>query len=1093
MGTICAPTYANLFLGWWEDTVVFTEELSPYTCHILFWGRFIDDILLLWDGDLTLFDKFMVTLNNNKVDMKFTHVIHKKEIMFLDLKISLHPAGGVHTDISRKLTSTNSLLHWKNHHPMALKKGISIGQYLRAKRNCSDERTFELECDGLFSKFRAREYPKKWLHKAYDRARATDRKELLYERKSADTRQLQTTFKSTVPTNIKCIGTFDAGSRQVREILQRYWPILLADPDLRDVVSHTPSITYRRVSHGNDVGCKLKSSNLSMIFETGELLIGAIIPFHTDHVPPTITFTEPPTQGICTWFLFETYQQFQALRFAVEEINRNPEVLPNVTLGFVAYDSCSVLNKELEGTLGMVTGREQAIPNYLWSGRPPMAAILGHSMSTYSILMAHVLGLYRYPQISHYATSALLSDRTQFPSFFRTVPSDTFQSQGLAQLVLNFGWTWVGLVAMGNDYGQQGIQVITQEILKAGACVAFTELILLNRADRNAPYITRIIKQSTAKAIIVFSIDVFFIPILDEMIKLKVTGKVIVASEAWSISSILLVDKYAPILSGTLGFAFYSSTIPGFKDYLKNTHPFRTPGKTVTRIFWEKTFGCKFFDHDNSSSNSSSRVCSGNETLTGVENAYTDVSNLRTSYNIYTSALVIAEALHNLQSCQEKKGPFHNRSCANPHNFTPWQLTHYVQNVRVRLKDGREVFFDNNGDPPAVYDIVNWQQGVNGVMKQVNVGKYNSAANSRDVLTLNSSAIQWIFRQEQVPTSACSKSCAPGFRKATLIGQPVCCYQCIPCPQGEISNQTDSLDCFRCPWDKWPNLQRNSCFPKTIEFLSFEEPLGATLAGSGVSSFTIPLFIFGIYLKQKDTPIIKANNYSLSCLLLVCLSFCFLSSLTFIGYPQSSKCFLRQAAFGMVFALCISCVLAKTIMVVFAFMATKPGSSLRKWATPRVSYGIIFGCSLLQFILCVSWMSISPPFPENDIQTHPGTVIAECNEGSSTAFWCMVGYLSLLAFISFLVAFLARRLPDSFNETKFITFSMLAFLSVWISFIPASISARGKYTVAMEVFAIIFSAWALVICMFLPKCFIILFRPDMNSREHLLGKLRNRT
>ncbi|XP_077118678.1 extracellular calcium-sensing receptor-like [Ranitomeya variabilis] len=847
------------------------------------------------------------------------------------------------------------------------------------------------------------------------------------------------------------------------------------------------------VSYGKDGGCKLRASNLSLIFETGDILLGAIIPFHKGSVPPTITFTEPPAQDTCAWFLFETFQQFQALRFAVEEINKNPEVLPNITLGFVAYDSCSALNKELEGTLGMITGQDQAIPNYLWLGRPPMAAILGHSMSTYSILMAHVLGLYRYPQISHYATSSLLSDRKQFPSFFRTVPSDTFQSKGLAQLVLHFGWTWLGLVAMGNDYGQLGIQVITQEVLKAGACVAFTEYILLDRADQNAPHITRIIQQSTAQVIIVFSIDIYLIPILDEMIKLNVSGKIFVASEAWSISSILLVEKYAPLLSGSLGFAFHSSTIPGFKEYLKKTHPFYTPGETVTRLFWEKTFGCTFLGNNDPIYNDSSKICSGNENLETVENVYTDASSLRTSYNIYMSAHVIAKSLHDLQSCRENNGPFRNGGCANLHNFTPWQLTHYVQNVKVRLNDGIEVFFDKNGDPPAVYDIVNWQQDDNGVMKQVKVGQYDSAVKSPDIFTLNSSAIQWIYRQEQIPTSVCSKSCAPGFRKATIRGEPVCCYHCIPCPQGEISNQTDSLDCSKCPWDKWPNMQRNCCYAKTVEFLSFEEPLGATLAGTGLSSFTIPLTILSLYLKKKDTPIVKANNYSLSCLLLVCLSFCFLSSLTFIGYPESHKCLLRQAAFGMVFAVCISCVLAKTMMVVFAFMATKPGSSLKKWATPQVSYGIILFCSMLQFILCALWMSISPPFPENDIQTYPGTIIAECNEGFRTAFWCMVGYLSLLAFISFILAFLARRLPDSFNETKFITFSMLAFLSVWISFIPASISARGKYIVAMEVFAIIFSTWALVICMFLPKCFLILFRPDMNSKEHLLRKLRKTT
>ncbi|XP_068129475.1 vomeronasal type-2 receptor 26-like [Hyperolius riggenbachi] len=339
-----------------------------------------------------------------------------------------------------------------------------------------------------------------------------------------------------------------------------------------------------------------------------------------------------------------------------------------------------------------------------------------------------------------------------------------------------------------------------------------------------------------------------------------------------------------------------------------------------------------------------------------------------------------------------------------------------------------------------------------------------------------------------VPSSVCSQSCPPGFRKAPLQGQPVCCYECVPCLQGEISNQTDSIHCMRCPWDQWPNTKRTSCILKTFEFLHFDEPLGATLTAVSILSSFISAFVLKIFMQQKHTPIVKATNYALSCLLLVLLSLCFLCSLVFIGYPQEEKCLVRQTSFGLVFALCVSCILAKTIMVVLAFMATRPGSSLKKWTKPRVSYIFIGICFFIQFILCANWLSLTPPFPQNNIQTKPGVIILDCNEGSLIAFWTMLGYLFLLATISFVVAFLARRLPDSFNEAQYITFSMLAFLSVWISFIPAYLSAQGKYTVAMEIFAILSSSWALIICMFFPKCFIILFRPDMNSKDYIMGK-----
>ncbi|XP_056425673.1 vomeronasal type-2 receptor 26-like [Hyla sarda] len=300
----------------------------------------------------------------------------------------------------------------------------------------------------------------------------------------------------------------------------------------------------------------------------------------------------------------------------------------------------------------------------------------------------------------------------------------------------------------------------------------------------------------------------------------------------------------------------------------------------------------------------------------------------------------------------------------------------------------------------------------------------------------------------------------------------------------------DSFNCFRCPWDQWPNPERSRCLPKPTEYLSYEDTLGASLAAISIMSSIFPALILGLFFSRRSTPLVKASNYSLSCLLLISLSLCFFCSLGFIGYPDHDKCLLRQVSFGLVFTLCVACILAKTIMVVFAFMATRPGSSLRKWTNLRVSYSIISICVLLQLLLCITWISVAPPFPQYNAEDKPELIIVDCNNGSPIAFWAMLGYLFLLATISFIVAFLTRKLPDSFNEVQFITFSMLAFLCVWISFIPAYLSAQGKYTVAMEVFAILASSWALLICMFFSKCFILLFRPEMNSKEYLM--MRNK-
>ncbi|KAM3926788.1 extracellular calcium-sensing receptor-like [Leptodactylus fuscus] len=780
----------------------------------------------------------------------------------------------------------------------------------------------------------------------------------------------------------------------------------------------------------------------------------------------------------------QNYQSMEAFKFAIEEINKNPNLLTNITLGFKIFDTCTVLRRATEGTLWMLSGGDVSVPNYHCYEEGTLAGIVGDSGSTRSILMAQILGLYRYPQISYFSTSPLLSNRNLFPSFFRTVPSDRFQSQGLAELILYFGWTWVGLLATDNDYGQLGLQVVKQEIVRAGACVAFIENIMTGQANRGAPHIVKVIKDSSAKVILVLSSDSDFMPVVEELTKQNITGKIWIASESWSTSTLLNKEKFQPVLMGTLGFAIHGGKMEGFVEYLNNLHPSKSPNDLFLLEFWEETFSCKWNSIHNSSEgtfNQSIHKCNGGEKL---ESVLANV-DLRITFNVYTSVYTLAWALQNLLHCEPGEGPFLNGSCTNISSLRPWQLLHYIRTVHFQTKDKTPIFFDDKGDPPALYDIVNWQLSSTGSMEQIIVGSYDSSSPGGSKMKINNTAIIW---RSKTPQSKCSPSCPLGFRKAPIPGKPTCCFECIQCPLGEIANETDAVECQKCSRDTWPNIQQDMCLPRTIEFLSYEEAMGVNLASLSIISSLAPIGLLGVFIWYRTTPIVRANNWSLSCLLLISLFFCFLSSLAFIGYPQPEKCLLRQVAFGLAFTLCVSCVLAKTITVVIAFKATRPGTSLRRWTGVKVSYSVIVICVLLQISVCVIWLSSSPPFPDYDTETQSRVIILNCNEGSPFAFWVMLGYLGFLATISFIVAFLARRLPDSFNEAKYITFSMLAFLCVWISFIPATLSSHGKYTVAMEIFAILSSSWAMVVCIFLPKCFIILFRPHLNVRQNLMRK-----
>ncbi|KAK2847393.1 hypothetical protein Q5P01_010392 [Channa striata] len=841
--------------------------------------------------------------------------------------------------------------------------------------------------------------------------------------------------------------------------------------------------------------------------QEGDVIIGGLFNLH--FIPSAVdrSFTKLPQYEPCTGLDLEPLKYMYAMTFAVEEINRNTTLLPGVKLGYHIFDCCGRYPWTLKAAMSMVGGDTHSCSSSLFStvnGEPgetardkSFALVIGTSSSTTSMMLSRILGPLSVPVISYLASCPCLSDRRQFPNFVRTIPSDIYQVRAMAQLAVRFQWTWIGAVLENSDYGHLAIQAFQQEIEGKGVCLEFIENLRRETTLSDAKRAAVTIQGSTAKVILIICWYTDVKNLFLELAKRNVTDRQFLASEAWSTSDDLLQDAaISKVASGVLGVAIRSSTIPGFESYLRSLHPNRRPNDKFLREFWETEFGCspetpgsyesRFSSHFSASlktrSDPQSPLCSGTESLEEVQHPFTDTSQLRVSYNVYLAVYAAAHALHSLLSCPNSDNHRNNFStCSSPKNIKPIELLQHLNNVKITTPQG-EMFHFQGADIPAKYDLVNWQNTPEGTLRLVLVGRVDGFD-----IHLNESVIQWNTGSSQVPVSVCSESCPPGTRMVNRKGEPVCCFDCIQCAEGEISNKTDSLHCDRCPLEFWPNVEQTACVPRQLDFLSFNETLGITLTTAAVSGATVTTAVFVVFLCYRQTPVVRANNSELSFLLLVSLKLCFLCSLVFIGRPSVWSCRFQQAAFGISFVLCVSCILVKTIVVLAVFRSARPGAeALMKWFGPGQQRGSICIFTCIQIVICAVWLSLSPPVPQHNLGFHGSKVTLECATASMLGFSLVLGYIGLLACTCLILAFLARKLPDNFNEAKLITFSMLIFCAVWVAFVPAYISSPGKYVVAVEVFAILASSYGLLFCIFAPKCFIILLSPEKNTKKHLM-------
>ncbi|CAI5790552.1 vomeronasal type-2 receptor 26-like [Podarcis lilfordi] len=503
----------------------------------------------------------------------------------------------------------------------------------------------------------------------------------------------------------------------------------------------------------------------------------------------------------------KNYQRILSLAFAVKEINENPELLPNVSLGFHIYDSYTNARMTHQNTLKLLSSHKTVVPNFKCNKQKNLMAVIGGLDSEISLYMATLLGIYKIPQIAYCVIAPVTDVKTHLPSFYRMVPNEEYQYEGIAQLLLHFKWTWVGILTMDGDNGDKFFQTLIPMLLKHGICIALKGKIpaTSQAADTHTSFDSILdeaiyLSNASVQVLIVnaetITISFLLIKIYayaaQESILPLAMGKVWIMTAQWDFSADTIqmeMDMDMQVFDGAFTFAIHLNEVRGFRKFLQTVRPKSKNEDGFILLFWEKAFNCLYSDSMDGMENNNN-ACSGEENLESLPGTLFEMSMTGQSYTIYNAVHAIGHSLHKMYSARRQHRAMPNRGRVSPVKVQPWQLHSFLRSISFNNSAGDRVSFDENGELVSGFDIVNWVLFPNKSFLRVKVGGMDPQALPDQKFTVNEKAITWhrIFNQV-LPLARCNDHCHPGYSRKKKEGEPFCCYDCTPCPDGKISDQ----------------------------------------------------------------------------------------------------------------------------------------------------------------------------------------------------------------------------------------------------------------------------------------------------------------
>ncbi|XP_050392251.2 metabotropic glutamate receptor 5 [Patella vulgata] len=804
----------------------------------------------------------------------------------------------------------------------------------------------------------------------------------------------------------------------------------------------------------------------------GDIVLGALFPVH--YAPPNASVFSRACGPIRELY---GIQRIETLLFTLDKINMNDSILPNITLGCDIRDSCWYSAIALEQSIDFIKdaiasntelNNNQSHNKGCSAERlEPIAGLVGPGSSESTIQVQNLLQIFHIPQIGYSATSISLSDKSRFNYFLRVVPPDNYQAQALIDIVVRFNWTYISTVYSDGNYGERGIQEFEVRAQKHNVCIAESTNIA-SSADEIA--FDKVIDQleitPNATVVVCFCEGMTVHKLLLAAKRKNVVHKyVFIGSDGWG-NRPDVVEGVEEEAAGGISIKLYSPQLDDFDDYYSSLYPENNSRNPWFKEFWQERFVCRLNAGDDTDTRYN-EMCSADSNLA---NSKQDSKLGFVANAVYT----MAYALHNMhqQLCDGKPG-----LCDAMRPINGSLYLDYLLNVTFNSYSGEAVHFDDHGNPPGRYEIVNYQPQYhpdgNVTYTYVSVGTWMTGT-----LSLNSSKIHWPGSENtdrREPESICSKPCPKGHVKE--VKGSSCCWVCIPCKDNQIV--TDNSTCTPCDLGWWPNFNLSECEEIPIEFTSWHDSEAIVAMTMACVSILVTCWIGSVFIRHNNTPVVKASTRELSYIILFGIIVACCSNFVIVAKPSIVTCYLSRILPGLAFSLMYGALVTKTNRIARILEGSKKIMTKKPRFMSASAQVVITGIIIGVESAIITIMLIIEPADSKFDYPAPKRVRLVCNT-TTLGVIVPLGFDLLLIFMCTLYAIKTRNLPENFNEAKFIGFTMYTTCVIWSGFFPIYFGGESK-SVTMCI-SITLSAVVTLVLLFCPKVYIIIWAPEKNTR-----------